>query len=88
MRCLKPLSLSERRPEHFLTMLERRAENMHLCDRPPVGRNSHLRVPELVPISSTTGLASVLHKSVPFRQFRVLAVLTHDPLTGYRWAIT
>ena len=36
MRCLKPLSLSERRPEHFLTMLERRAENMHLCDRPPV----------------------------------------------------
>ena len=28
MRCLKPLSLSERRPEHFLTMLERRAENM------------------------------------------------------------
>ena len=36
-RCLKPLSASARFPEHVLVVLERRAENMHLCIQPPVG---------------------------------------------------
>ena len=35
-RCLKPLSASARFPEHVLMVLERCAENMHLCIRPPV----------------------------------------------------
>ena len=41
-RCLKPLSASAGCPEHFLMVLERHAENVHLCHRPPVATKAQL----------------------------------------------